>query len=82
MDEALPFTPLTSVVPFNSDLVPIPQIGLPSASLFKSAAEQQDARRGIDYLNQQYQTSGEGSEYFQRFMKDAQNLLTPNKLTE
>lgn len=103
VDEALPFSPLSSVVPFNSgtrylqdnlykwwstsniflDIIPLPTIGLQaSASLFTTTSEQQEARRGIEYLNQQYRSAGNSSDYFQEFIKDAQDLLDPNKLTK
>lgn len=83
MDEALPFSPFSSVVPFNSDIIPIPSIGLrSSASLFSTPAERDEARQGLESLNREAVNTHQTSQRLQQTLEDLKQLLQPDNVAQ
>ncbi|KAF7903621.1 uncharacterized protein EAF01_006670 [Botrytis porri] len=82
VDEALPYSPFSSVVPFNSDIIPLPTIGLgSSSSLFSNAAETQQGRESLESLNAEATNPYQTSQRLQRTLKDLEQLLKPEDHT-
>ncbi|QSZ28730.1 hypothetical protein DSL72_003232 [Monilinia vaccinii-corymbosi] len=78
VDEALPYSPFSSVVPFNSDIIPLPTIGLgSSSSLFSNASERQQGRESLESLNADATNPYQTSQRLQRTLKDLEALLNP-----
>lgn len=83
VDEALPYSPFSSVVPFNSDIIPLPTIGLgSSSSLFPNAAETQQGRQSLESLNADATNPYQTSQRLQRTLKELEKLLHPKDHTE
>ncbi|CCD53834.1 similar to sister chromatid cohesion protein Mis4 [Botrytis cinerea T4] len=82
VDEALPYSPFSSVVPFNSDIIPLPTIGLgSSSSLFSNAAETQQGRESLGSLNAEATNPYQTSQRLQRTLKNLEQLLKPEDHT-
>ncbi|TVY50165.1 Protein rad9 [Lachnellula cervina] len=83
VDEALPLTPLTSIVPFNSDIVPLPSVGLRSSvSLFPTEAERENGRQGLESLNREAINPHNTSQRLQRSLDDLKALLKPEGIAK
>ncbi|MCJ1231905.1 Sister chromatid cohesion protein 2, partial [Toensbergia leucococca] len=53
VDEALQYSALSSVVPFSPDVIPLPNVSLPSSqAIFSTASEQQVVRQSIQVLDE------------------------------
>ncbi|KAH8678999.1 hypothetical protein BGZ60DRAFT_402322 [Tricladium varicosporioides] len=82
VEEALPLTPVTSIIPFNSDIVPFPAVGLRSSvSLFSTPAERDEGRRALDSLNHEAVDPQTTSRRLQQSLNDLKELLKPESLT-
>lgn len=83
VDEALPYSPFSSVVPFNSaDIIPLPKIGLrSSASIFATPEERAEGRRGLETLNREAQDPYNTSQRLQKSLNDLKELLRPEGIT-
>ncbi|KAG9244691.1 hypothetical protein BJ878DRAFT_440888 [Calycina marina] len=82
VDEALPYSPFSSIVLFNSDIIPIPTTGLrSSASLFANPAERDEARSGLESLNRDI-TDNPTTQRLQAVLQDLKNLLQPEKVSQ
>ncbi|RDL30829.1 uncharacterized protein BP5553_10174 [Venustampulla echinocandica] len=78
VDEALPLTPFTSVIPFNSDIVPLPSVGLRSSvSLFPTPVDRAKARQALDSLNSEASDPHNTSRRLQQTLDDLKELLKP-----
>ncbi|TVY22746.1 Protein rad9 [Lachnellula hyalina] len=83
VDEALPLTPFTSIVPFNSDIVPLPLVGLRSSvSLFPTEAERENGRQGLESLNREAADPQNTSQRLQRSLDDLKALLKPEGIPQ
>ncbi|KUJ06987.1 uncharacterized protein LY89DRAFT_661156 [Mollisia scopiformis] len=83
VDEALPYSPFSSVVPFNSDIVPVPSIGLRSSpSIFSTQEERDTARHGLDSLNREARVPNNTSDRLQRSLNDLKDLLKPEGIAQ
>ncbi|KAF8861748.1 hypothetical protein BDZ45DRAFT_799665 [Acephala macrosclerotiorum] len=82
VDEALPYSPFSSVVPFNSDIIPVPSIGLRSStSIFPNEEERRSARQGLESLNRDAQAPNT-SERLQKSLNDLKELLKPEGIAQ
>ncbi|CZR63253.1 related to sister chromatid cohesion protein [Phialocephala subalpina] len=82
VDEALPYSPFSSVVPFNSDIIPVPSIGLRSStSIFPNEEERRNARQGLENLNRDAQAPNT-SERLQKSLNDLKELLKPEGIAQ
>ncbi|RDW80553.1 hypothetical protein BP5796_05251 [Coleophoma crateriformis] len=83
VDEALVYSPFSSIVPFNSDIIPVPSIGLrSSASLFPTTEDRNAARQGLDSLNVEAANPKSTSQRLQNTLTKLQHLLQPEGLTQ
>ncbi|KAL7266770.1 Sister chromatid cohesion protein 2 [Rhizina undulata] len=56
-DDALQYTPLSSIVPFSPDMIPLPSMSsLDVTSVFQTEEERQTFRQTLDVLNREAQT--------------------------
>ncbi|KAH0547733.1 hypothetical protein FGG08_000224 [Glutinoglossum americanum] len=82
VEEALKYTPLSSVIPFSPDIVPLPSIGIPgSASIFASSRERNQSRQSLEALNQEAKNNN-SSTLVQDAFRDLHGLINPWDLTE
>ncbi|TVY73190.1 Protein rad9 [Lachnellula suecica] len=83
VDEALPLTPFTSIVPFNSDIVPLPSVGLRSSvSLFPTQSEREIGRQGLESLNREAANPQNTSQRLQRTLDELKELLKPEGIAQ
>ncbi|KAK3323960.1 hypothetical protein B0T19DRAFT_373007 [Cercophora scortea] len=79
LSEALPYTPFTSVVPFDSSVLPAPSIGSASpAPSVNDLISTQD----FDALNHEAQVQGSHSKRLQQTLNQVQHLLKQGNITE
>ncbi|KAF2201733.1 hypothetical protein GQ43DRAFT_393566 [Delitschia confertaspora ATCC 74209] len=78
-DEALPFSPFTSIIPFSSGIVPFPSAEPPNEpTIFTTAVDQQTARSTVERFN----TEMRNPQKLQRIMQDMRALLDPDEITQ
>ncbi|KAI9821700.1 MAG: Sister chromatid cohesion protein 2 [Pycnora praestabilis] len=83
VDEALQYSPMSSIVPFGSELTPAPTIGPSgSSSLFTTPDERNASRQSLDSLNAEAYDNNGSSGRLQRTLEDLQRLLEADELTE
>ncbi|KAJ5042311.1 uncharacterized protein L3040_004863 [Drepanopeziza brunnea f. sp. 'multigermtubi'] len=81
VDEALPYSPFSSVVPFNSDIIPVPSIGLRSStSIYSSQTEREEGRQVLESLNRDAQQSHNTSQRLQKSLIELKELLKPGNI--
>ncbi|TAQ91638.1 hypothetical protein B7494_g95 [Chlorociboria aeruginascens] len=82
LDEALPYSPLSSVVPFNSDIIPLPTVGIRSSvPLFPNDSERILGRQGLESLNREASNPYQTSQRLQQTLYDLKQLLRPEELS-
>lgn len=84
VDDALQYSPLCSITPFDPDIVPFPST-FPRApnTVFTHTEERQKARRGLESLNAEASSNPQSTSYrLQQTLQDLQRLLRPKELTE
>ncbi|KAK7556994.1 hypothetical protein IWX49DRAFT_615167 [Phyllosticta citricarpa] len=81
VEDALKFSPLTSIVPFHPDIIPLPSTHPPPPSDVLSANERMNQRRELDSLNAEA-SNQPTSVRIEQTLKQLQHLLRPNDLTE
>ncbi|KAL2039924.1 hypothetical protein N7G274_007327 [Stereocaulon virgatum] len=83
VDEALKYSPFSSIVPFGSDIIPIPNVNLPNSQpLFPTPQEQQTARQPLDYLNDELSRTQGQSNVAQRARDDLMSYLSQDNITD
>ncbi|EPE35752.1 ARM repeat-containing protein [Glarea lozoyensis ATCC 20868] len=83
VEEALPLTPFTSIVPFNSDIIPIPSVGLKSSvSLYKSKEDRNEAWNTLASFNVEAIDPQKTSRRIQQTLDDLKELLKPDGMTQ
>lgn len=81
VDEALPFSPLSSIVPFDSGIIALPTIGTRnSKSIYTSTAERDAAYQDLATLNNL--AADAQSHILQRTLRDLKVLLRPEETTQ
>ncbi|PSS02110.1 putative SCC2 protein [Coniella lustricola] len=76
--EALPYSPFTSVIPFESDIIPTPSLGPgPSSSNFADLVSRHD----FNNLNKEAANQSTTSRRLEQSLEHVQNLLNPTRLT-
>ncbi|KAK8231801.1 hypothetical protein HDK77DRAFT_453617 [Phyllosticta capitalensis] len=81
VDDALQFSPLTSIVPFHPDIIPLPSTHPPPTSEIFTAAERLNTRRELDSLNAEASTQSTSAR-IEQTLKQLTHLLRPNEVTE
>ncbi|KAH8596059.1 AT hook domain-containing protein [Bisporella sp. PMI_857] len=81
VDQALPYSPFSSVIPFNPDIIPVPTVGLRSStSLFLNADERDEARQDLESLNRETTNQSQTSQRLEQTLQDLKHLLQPQNL--
>ncbi|KAK7538446.1 sister chromatid cohesion protein Mis4 [Phyllosticta citribraziliensis] len=81
VEEALKFSPLTSIVPFHPDIIPLPSTHPPPPSDVLSTNERLSQRKELDSLNAEASNQSTSAR-IEQTLKQLQHLLRPNDLTE
>ncbi|RKF60713.1 Protein rad9 [Golovinomyces cichoracearum] len=82
VEQAIPFSPFSSIVPFDSDIIPIPTIGLRcSNAIFKGSHHREEIRIGLENLNREVADSNSISENLSRNLNYLRELINPAGLT-
>ncbi|KAF2754454.1 hypothetical protein EJ05DRAFT_142040 [Pseudovirgaria hyperparasitica] len=76
VEEALPYTPLSSITPFSPDVIAYPS-AVPSSrtSIFTSQSERQAANRSLEAWDNEIDAHGNTSEKLQKTLSDLKRLL-------
>lgn len=83
VDEALQYSPLSSIVPFCPSIIPFPSAGPPSSSaIFTTQEERRSARRALDSFNTDNGSTHSTSARLQKTLQDLQQLLNAEELTQ
>ncbi|KAI9827212.1 MAG: Sister chromatid cohesion protein 2 [Thelocarpon impressellum] len=83
VDEALQYSPLSSIVPFGPDPIPLIQVQAKCpGSLFASSAERNDSRQTLDALDREAYSGDLSSASISQTIQELQKLLDPDELTE
>ncbi|KAK6000974.1 hypothetical protein QM012_003057 [Aureobasidium pullulans] len=83
VNEALSYSPFTSIQPFTLDAIP-PPLALPSApaQIFSSEEQKTSARGMLERLDAQANNAERASEQLTKTLESVQHLLNPDKLTQ
>lgn len=82
VEEAIPYSPFSSIVPFDSDLLPMPSVGLRSSvSIFNESTELISTRNGLEFLNREAVDPKKTSEILFRSLHQLKELLHPAGIT-
>ncbi|KAI9679278.1 MAG: Sister chromatid cohesion protein 2 [Caeruleum heppii] len=82
VDEALTYSPISSIVPFAPEVIPLPTLQPhQSTPLLPSTDERSAATRALQSLNQQTYQSNGSSPALDGTLHDLQSLLDPSELT-
>ncbi|KAF2838881.1 hypothetical protein M501DRAFT_1011612 [Patellaria atrata CBS 101060] len=83
VDDALEYSPLTSIVPFNTDIIPFPSAGpAASPSLINTPQERQRSQRLLSALDQEASNLNNTSARLQKTLQDLKKLLQADDLTQ
>ncbi|KUI68360.1 Protein rad9 [Cytospora mali] len=79
LQEALPYSPFTSVIPFESDIIPTPNLGAgPSSSRLADLVPRHD----FDNLNKEAASPSSTSRRLEQSLEHVQNLLSPSGMAQ
>lgn len=79
LQEALPYSPFTSVIPFESDIIPTPNLGAgPSSSRLADLVPRHD----FDNLNKEAANPSSTSRRLEQSLEHVQNLLNPSGMAQ
>ncbi|KAF2143638.1 uncharacterized protein K452DRAFT_307032 [Aplosporella prunicola CBS 121167] len=83
VDEALQYSPLSSIIPFEPNIIPFPST-LPQtpSTIFSNQEERLQTRRGLDALNAEASNSQSTSIRIQQTLQHLQHLLKADDLTQ
>ncbi|RKF60996.1 Protein rad9 [Erysiphe neolycopersici] len=82
VEQAIPYSPFSSIVPFDSDIIPMPSIGLRSSnSIFKGSHQREETRYGLENLNGEAIDPTTSSNNLQRYLSYVRELLHPSGIT-
>ncbi|PIA88458.1 Protein rad9 [Cercospora beticola] len=81
--EALPYTPFSSIVPFNPDVIP-PPLALPNtaSTIFHNDEAVKSTRRELERLTAGARSAEQASNRCKQTLNDVKRLLNGNDLTE
>ncbi|KAF2275546.1 uncharacterized protein EI97DRAFT_419824 [Westerdykella ornata] len=81
VDEALPYSPFTSIVPFSSDVIPFPSAEPPTPPSTLTPEQRSTAKRSVQILNEEARASPV-SPHLQHTLRKLQGFLDPDDLTQ
>ncbi|KAF2645562.1 hypothetical protein P280DRAFT_417415 [Massarina eburnea CBS 473.64] len=76
VDEALPYSPFTSVVPFSPDIIPYPVAEPPTPSSTLSPDQRNAAKRAVGILNDEIRGSSSTAQHLEDTFRELRNLLS------
>ncbi|PSN62041.1 hypothetical protein BS50DRAFT_680336 [Corynespora cassiicola Philippines] len=82
VEEALPYSPFTSVVPFSPDVIPFPTTDPPTPPTTLSPEQQSNAKKATGILNEEIRNSSSGSQHLQATLRELQQLMNPDELPD
>ncbi|KAF2873723.1 sister chromatid cohesion C-terminus-domain-containing protein [Massariosphaeria phaeospora] len=82
VDEALPFSPFTSVVPFSPEIIPFPTTEPPTPSTTLDLDQQNLARKAVGILDEEIRSAAPTAQYLQNTLSELRKLLDPAELPE
>ncbi|KAF2423553.1 hypothetical protein EJ08DRAFT_443725 [Tothia fuscella] len=83
VEDALPFTPLTSVVPYSPDIIPFPSTAPPSRpNLSANTEDRRRAKGQLELLSREAAHPRRTSQLLGQSLKKLQDLLQPQEVTE
>ncbi|CAA9964726.1 sister chromatid cohesion protein mis4 [Pyrenophora teres f. maculata] len=81
VDEALPYSPFTSIIPFSPDIIPFPIAEPPTPSSTLSSDQQKAAKRAVAILNDEIEGQST-AQHLHETLNQLRNLLSRDKLPE
>ncbi|KAG9377967.1 hypothetical protein A1F94_011083 [Pyrenophora tritici-repentis] len=81
VDEALPYSPFTSIIPFSPDIIPFPIAEPPTPPSTLSSDQQKAAKRAVAILNDEIQGQST-AQHLHDTLNQLRNLLSRDKLPE
>ncbi|PVI03510.1 sister chromatid cohesion protein-like protein Mis4 [Periconia macrospinosa] len=83
VDEALPYSPFTSVVPFSPDVIPYPVAEPPTPPTTLSQDQQSAAKKAVGILNSELSGPSSTAQHLEDTFRELRNLLgNPLDMTE
>ncbi|KAF2688173.1 hypothetical protein K458DRAFT_428917 [Lentithecium fluviatile CBS 122367] len=83
VDEALPYSPFTSVVPFSADIIPFPLAEPPTPPTTLSADQQTAARKAVGILNEEIKGPTSTAQHLENTLRELRDLLgNPHEMPE
>ncbi|ORX95788.1 sister chromatid cohesion C-terminus-domain-containing protein [Clohesyomyces aquaticus] len=82
VDEALPYSPFSSVVPFSPDIIPFPSAEPPPPPSTLTPEQQEAARKSVGILDAEIRGPPKNARYLQHTLSELQTLLNPNDLSQ
>ncbi|KAI9848105.1 MAG: Sister chromatid cohesion protein 2 [Sclerophora amabilis] len=79
VDEALQYTPLSSIVPFGPDFLPVPTVGCTNSTPLLTPEEHSTSRKWLSELDHQTSHYHNSSALVYHTVQDLQRLLEPNQ---
>ncbi|KAF9694453.1 hypothetical protein EKO04_007309 [Ascochyta lentis] len=81
VDEAIPYSPFTSIIPFSLDIVPFPSAEPPTPPSTLTQEQQQAAQRAVGILNDEINGQSTAA-HLSNTLLQLKGLLDPEKLPE
>ncbi|KAF2626783.1 sister chromatid cohesion protein-like protein Mis4 [Macroventuria anomochaeta] len=81
VDEAIPYSPFTSMIPFSLDIIPFPSAGPPTPPSILTHSQQQAAKRAVGILNDEINGRSTAT-HLGSTLRQLQALLNPEELPE
>ncbi|KAL9615010.1 MAG: hypothetical protein Q9167_000542 [Letrouitia subvulpina] len=83
VDEALQFSPFSSIVPFSPDIIPLPNVNLScSIPTFPAPANKAASRQPLELLERDFAQSQGRSTFAQSSLNQVQSFLDQTEITE
>lgn len=83
VDEALQFSPFSSIVPFGPNIIPTPNADLPgSQPIFSTSDERHISRQPLEYLGEELSRTQGQSSVAQRSKHELKAYLNPDVITD
>lgn len=81
VDEALPYSPFTSIIPFSPDIIPFPTAEPPTPPSTLTPTQRSDAKKAVSILNDEIRGQST-AQHLQDTLHQLRGLLHPDKLPE
>ncbi|KAF1972182.1 sister chromatid cohesion protein-like protein Mis4 [Bimuria novae-zelandiae CBS 107.79] len=83
VDEALPYSPFTSIVPFSPDVIPFPVNEPPTPPTTLTPEQQAAGRKAVGILNEETRGPASTAHHLEHTLRELRNLLgDPREMTE